>query len=87
MDINGKRAVSYAYDDLSRMSSRTLATTQPFVTGYEYLPGAGDTTTLLISGMDNGGEKLTYTYDDVGNIETISRNGELLGKYYYDELS
>ena len=31
--------------------------------------------------------KESYTYDAVGNIETISENGELKAKYYYDELS
>ena len=37
--------------------------------------------------MQNGDTRLSYTYDAVGNIETISENGELKAKYYYDELS
>jgi hypothetical protein len=49
-------------------------------------------TTSLIETMQNGNNTLKYTYDDIGNIETIS---EKVGagsytqkvKYYYDSLN
>ena len=88
IQINDRDVVSYTYDNLSRLDSRILNTLNPFVTSYEYLPGGeNESTTLLVGSMQNGDTRLSYTYDAVGNIETISEDGELKAKYYYDELS
>ena len=88
IQINDRDVVSYTYDHLSRLDSRILNTLNPFVTSYEYLPGGeNESTTLLVGSMQNGDTRLSYTYDAVGNIETISENGELKARYYYDELS
>ena len=37
--------------------------------------------------IQNGNDILSYTYDNIGNIETISENGELKATYHYDELN
>ena len=88
IQINDRDVISYTYDHLSCLDSRILNTLNPFVTSYEYLPGGeNESTTLLVGSMQNGDTRLSYTYDAVGNIETISENGELKAKYYYDELS
>ncbi|WP_138207209.1 RHS repeat domain-containing protein [Haloimpatiens lingqiaonensis] len=50
-----------------------------------------NTTTSIVKSIDNGGEKICYTYDNNGNIETIIQNKgtekEKTIKYYYDGLN
>lgn len=41
----------------------------------------------MLESLDNFGEKLSYTYDDNGNIETIRKNGVLQETYHYDGLN
>ena len=85
--IDDSQILSYGYDDLSRLSTRTLNTTAPFVTSYEYLDGAlSNSTTALIKSVQNGNDTVTYTYDELGNITEIYENGELSRKYTYDAL-
>ena len=85
--IDDSQVLSYGYDGLSRLSTRTLNTTAPFVTSYEYLDGAlSNSTTALIKSVQNGTDTLTYTYDELGNITEIYENGELSRKYTYDAL-
>ena len=80
--------MSYAYDELARIKERTLNLTSPFKSSVNYLSGASpNTTTAMVERLQNGNDILSYTYDDLGNIETISENGELKVTYTYDELS
>lgn len=44
-------------------------------------------TTLLLKEINNNGKKLSFTYDAVGNIVTISENGVQKVKYMYNALS
>jgi RHS repeat-associated protein len=85
--VNGSNILSYAYDDMARLKTRTLNTTTPFVTSVEYLEGAAGNTTALVKSITNGSDKIEYTYDANGNIETVTENGKLIAKYYYDELN
>ena len=91
--IDDKDTVTYTYDNLARISARTLNLTTPFTTSYSYLAGdkAGSTTTMVGS-VNNNGNSLIYTYDNLGNIATISEKtstGSVTqkAKYTYDELS
>lgn len=86
--LNGTRKLSYAYDELSRLDTRTLATTTPFVTEYTYLEGANEgTTTTLVKTVKNGADTLEYAYDAVGNITEVKLNGEVTESYTYDSLN
>ena len=87
MKVDDSQILSYGYDDLSRLSTRTLNTTNPFVTRYGYLDGAmPNSTTALIKSVQNGNDTLAYTYDELGNITEIYENGELSRRYTYDAL-
>ena len=59
-----------------------------FVTEYGYLEGATDnTTTTLVKTVKNGNDTLEYTYDELGNITSVSKNGTVVEQYSYDALS
>ncbi|MEI7667686.1 MAG: hypothetical protein WCI62_01670, partial [Erysipelotrichaceae bacterium] len=68
--LNGTTQLSYEFDQLARLSTRTLGTTTPFTTNYTYLDGAGpNSTTTLLASMQNGSnEAFNYTYDANGNM-------------------
>ena len=83
----------YTYDSLNRLTRRTHSLGGiPIRTSYSYLAGSGSNTTGLVSSIsytDNGIAKLpqlSYTYDNKGNILTVSQNGVLNNSYTYDEL-
>ena len=77
--LNGNQKLSYSYDELARLSSRTLSTTTPFVTEYGYLQGiAAGTTTTLVKTVKNGNDSLEYSYDEVGNITSVKKNGTVV---------
>lgn len=85
--IDDSQVLSYGYDDLSRLSTRTLNTTTPFVTRYEYLDGAlPNSTTTLVKSVQVGNDTYAYTYDEVGNITEIKKNGTRINRYEYDAL-
>ena len=66
---NGSNILSYSYDNLNRLETRTLGTTTPFVTEYAYLAGrtkgstTNDTnlTTNLVLTVLNGNNALMET--------------------------
>ena len=85
---DGIQRLGYTYDGLSRLTTRTLYTTTPFVTEYGYLEGAAaNRTTSLVKTVKNGMDTLEYTYDKLGNITGITKNGTLQESYTYDGLS
>ncbi|MEE0883945.1 MAG: hypothetical protein U0L59_01805, partial [Faecalimonas sp.] len=84
---NGTRILSYGYDVLNRLQTRTIATTTPFVTQYGYLEGNGtNKTTTLVKTVKNGNDTLQYSYDNMGNITSVSKNGIIVESYTYDYL-
>jgi len=85
--LNGSQVLTYGRDSLTRPISRTLALTSPFVTNYTYLKGSPGNGTTLISSVKNGGETLSYTYDQFGNITSVSQNGAVVESYEYDSLN
>lgn len=96
LKLNGAEKVRYSYDDLARMNHRMikLSGTKNLDTKYTFVKGWKDgTTTTLIESMTEGGKTYYYTYDELGNIETIKEQSSPTGSkilkatYYYDELN
>ena len=86
--LNGTQQLGYEYDELARLQRRLLYTTTPFITEYTYLEGASvNTTTTLVKTVKNGENTLEYTYDELGNITSVSKNGTIIEQYAYDALS
>ena len=88
--VDGTQRVSYTYDPLTRLQKRTLNLDngKTFETTYSFVPGAKNgVTTMLVSKVKNGANELSYTYDEMGNILSISENGVLKCSYSYDELN
>ena len=84
---NNVQRISYAYDSLARLNTRTLNTSTPFVTNYYYHQGAtSGTTTTLIKKVQNGSDSYEYAYDVIGNITQIKKNGSIYESYTYDSL-
>ena len=85
--LNDVQKLSYAYDSLARLTTKTINGANNYAVGYSYEDVSDSKTTTLLSSINNGGSTLSYTYDKLGNIETISENGNLKATYHYDELS
>jgi len=83
------RKVSYAYDSVGRVVSRSTQNgTLTRTTTYNYLAGNSaltNATTPLVSSITQYGMNFSYTYDAVGNITSETRNG-LTTTYSYDNL-
>ncbi len=79
--------INYRYDTIGRPTATTVSTgSYDYVTAYDYVPGVGGATTMLIASITNDGDANSYTYDANWNIETITERG-LVNRYYYDELN
>ncbi len=82
--------VSYAYDDLGRVTTRTAEcgnTAGKLTSTYTYVDGAYGTnsTTPLVKKITQNGISFEYTYDNRGNIVSEKR-GNLTTTYAYDAL-
>ena len=83
------RKVEYTYDELGRIASKTTrngnltrGTSYSYVTGNPPLVNA---TTPLVSSISQYGMDFSYTYDNVGNILSETREG-VTTTYAYDSL-
>ncbi len=87
--LNGATQLSYDYDQLARISSRTIGTTIAYNTTYTYLDGSGsNSTTTLLASMTNGSNAaFNYTYDANGNILTIKEGTTTKATYTYDKMN
>jgi RHS repeat-associated protein len=87
--LNGSTRLSYDFDQLARLSSRTIAAITPFTTTYTYLDGAGShsTTTLLASLTNGSNPAYSYTVDANGNIRTIKEGSTTQAEYFYDTMN
>ena len=84
--LDGNR-VTYTYDGIGRVSQKTVTVgSHAYGVAYSYAAGAnGGNTTSLVAGLSQSGENFSYTYDDAGNIVSVSRNG-VQTEYVYDAL-
>ena len=84
MELNGK---FYTYDTLERLTSVRVVMDGLTVynESYTYVSANGRTSSLVAT-HTVGGVVYSYTYDDIGNITSVSENGTLRANYYYDTL-
>ncbi len=88
-DATNARQINYTYDGLDRQIGKAVSKdgTNPFNTTITYKTGTGTgKTTSLIDSVQNGSNKLTYTYDKLNNIKTVTDNGKVI-TYTYNEQS
>ena len=85
---------SYSYDGLNRLTSFSHGISGATVTtNYAYTAGTGSNTTGFVSmiGYMKGSNQLMpllgYTYDNNGNISTVTKNGSTHITYTYDSLN
>ena len=85
--------IFYFYDSLKRLSQKyTLGQYKVFVQDYTYKTLSGTRTSTLIDSIDvtiQGSSILSYTYsyDTLGNITGIYKDGALVSSYWYDDQS
>ena len=88
MTVNND-TINYTYDDVERLTNKTITPTGINLKQmYSY--NDGNYMTQQISGMtvkvgNTNVKNFSYTYDNLGNIKTVSNNGVLLYEYEYDE--
>jgi len=87
--LNGATQLSYAFDQLARLSTRMINGANNYQTSYTYLDGSGtNSTTTLLASMTNGSNAaFNYTYDANGNILTINEGTTLKATYTYDKMN
>lgn len=86
--VSSEDIITYVYDGLGRVSKRTVNTGgSDMETTYNYLPGGHGTnsTTPFVQTITQNGVTLTYTYDDGGNISSVSDGSKTIS-YEYDLL-
>ena len=80
---NGVEKVTNKFDSLSRLSKRTV---NGLATNYTYKDIEGNQTTTLVKSIETAAGTFTYTYDEVGNIKSVS-DGTYTTSYDYDALN
>ena len=83
--------LNYSYDGLKRLSGKSVVGQYRTLTQeYNYNTIAGNRTSTLVSGITwklQGTTELSYTYsyDALGNITAVYKNGAYLAEYTYDD--
>ena len=86
-------SISYTYDALKRLSAKSVVGQyRTLAQNYSYRTVSGNRTTTQISGLNwtlQGSSILSYTYsyDSLGNITAIYKDGSLVSSYSYDNQS
>ena len=80
---NGAEKVSYTYDPLGRLTNRKVAS---FSNAYTYEDVGEDKTTTLVKSVVTPAGTYSYTYDNIGNILSIT-DGTYTATYAYDPLN
>ena len=80
---NGAEKVSYTYDPLGRLTNRKVAS---FSNAYTYEDVGEDKTTTLVQSVVTPAGTYSYTYDNIGNILSIT-DGTYTATYAYDSLN
>ncbi len=80
---NGAEKVSYTYDPLGRLTNRKIGS---FNNAYTYEDVGEDKTTTLVKSVSTPAGTYSYTYDNIGNILSIT-DGTYTASYEYDSLN
>ena len=80
---NGAEKVSYTYDPLGRLTNRKIGS---FNNAYTYEDVGTDKTTTLVKSVSTPAGTYSYTYDNIGNILSIT-DGTYTSSYEYDSLN
>ena len=91
------KTVSYTYDGLNRLTKYDINTARPVSVNYKYYtssrtPGQISLQTTKIYQETVGDTGYQYTYDKLGNIQSISEEladgtYDVINIYHYDQLS
>lgn len=91
LKLNDNITWSYKMDNLSRLSQNKITNgNNTYITNYKYIDvpnQTNKTTTLLKTITNENNDEIKYTYDALGNIETITVGEKITNKYYYDEIN
>lgn len=82
------RMLTYEYDRVGRVKKRIAVGAANYATTYSYLRPNSDEpylSTPLVESIVQTGQNFSYTYDDAGNISSMTRNG-VTTTYAYDTL-
>ncbi len=87
--MSSTRYIDYTYDTLNRLTGKTLSLASPLNYAYTYKASArgGNYTTTQIATETIGSDVYGYTYDSLGNIISISLNGEEIRSFVYDRYN
>ena len=80
---NGAEKVSYTYDPLGRLTNRKIGS---FSNAYTFEDVGEDKTTTLVQSVVTPAGTYSYTYDNIGNILSIT-DGTYTATYAYDSLN
>ena len=83
VDWNGLPKVAYTYDALGRLTNKNV---NLMANRYTYLDINATKTTTLLSSLETVAGTYSYTYDEIGNITSIS-DGTYTTSYEYDALN
>ena len=83
--LSSGKVLTNTYDSIGRLASRKIGLSSDYITTLTYVPGNGtNKTTGLVSTYRNGSDAAySYTYDDNGNITSITQ-GTTSITYEYD---
>ena len=88
---NGEKTLAYEYDALSRLVAKRIEAANNYKIQYEYYKGPNNEgtarTTTMLGAVVNGNTRWSYTYDEVGNITSVSKDGTVVESYTYDNLN
>jgi len=87
--LHNGRSIVNTYDAIGRITSRTIkyGSTNILETDLTYVSGASGSQTALVSSYKNGSDDAySYTYDDNGNITSITK-GSASFTYVYDKAN
>ena len=84
--VNGK-TITDSYNATGTRSSRVYGFATPYTVSFGYLAGANGSKTTMLQSYRNGSDAAyTYTYDNNGNVTSISQ-GAKSAAYTYDALN
>lgn len=83
----GTRTITDSYNATGTRANRVYGFASPYTVTMTYLAGANGSKTAMLQSYRNGSDSpYTYTYDDNGNVLSITQ-GTVSASYVYDEIN